>query len=58
MQQIVREHLAAAPLQLPVTRATLSFVAYLDPQLPPETSQTLRLSDQQVTASLLAGIYE
>jgi hypothetical protein len=58
VQQIVREHLAAAPLQLPVTRATLSFVAYLDPQLPPDTSQTFRVNDQQVTASLLAGIYD
>jgi hypothetical protein len=57
VQQIVREHLAAAPLQLPVTRASLSFVAYLDPQLPSDTSQTFLLNDQQVTASLLAGIY-
>jgi hypothetical protein len=57
-QHIIREHLAAEPLLAPVTRATLSFVAYLDPQLPPETSQTLRLNDLQVTASLLAGIYE
>ena len=57
-QQIVREHLAAAPLQLPATRATLFFVAYLDPQLPPDTSQTFRVNDQQVTASLLAGIYD
>ena len=58
VQQIIREHLAAAPLQLPLTRATLSFVAYLDPQLPPDTSQTFHLIDQQVTASLLAGIYD
>ncbi len=58
VQQIIRDHLVAAPLQLPVTRATLSFVAYLDPQLPPETSQPFRLNDPQVTASLLAGIYD
>jgi hypothetical protein len=58
VQQIIRDHLAAAPLQLPVTRATLSFVAYLDPQLPPDTSKTFRLNDPQVTASLLTGIYD
>ena len=58
VQQIIREHLAAAPFQLPVTRATLSFVAYLDSQLPPDTSQTFRLNDQHVTASLLAGFYD
>jgi hypothetical protein len=58
VQQFVREHLAAAPLQLPVPPATLSFVAYVDPQLPPHTSQTFRLNDQQVTASLLAGLYD
>jgi len=58
VQQIIREHLAAAPLQLPVTRATLSFVAYLDSQLPPDTSQAFGLNDQQVTASLLAGFYD
>jgi len=58
VQQIVREHLAAAPFQLLVTRATLSFIAYLDPQLPPETSQTFRVNDQQVTASVLADTYE
>ena len=58
VQQIIREHLSAAPLQLSVTRATLSFVAYLDPQLPPDTSLTFRPNDQQVTASLLAGLYD
>ena len=58
VKQIIREHLAAAPLQLPVTRATLSFVAYRDSQLPPDTLQTFRLNDRQVTASLLAGFYD
>ena len=58
VQQIIREHLATAPLQLPVTHATFSFVAYLDPQLPPANSQTFILIDQQVTASLLAGVYD
>jgi hypothetical protein len=58
VQQIIREHLAAAPLQLPVTRATFSFVAYLDSQLPPVNSNTFNLNDQQVTASLLAGVYD
>ena len=58
VQQIIREHLVSVPLRLPVTRARLSFVAYLDPQLPPDTSQTFCLDDPQVTASLLAGIYD
>ncbi len=57
-QQIIREHLAAAPLLLSVNDATLSFVAYHVSLLPPDTSQTFRLNDRQVTPTLLASLYD
>jgi len=57
-EQRVRDYMAGMPpLLLPITRETLSFVAYIDTQLPPESSRVLKLSDRSVTADTLASIY-
>ncbi len=56
-QQLIRAHLAAAPLLLPVSHDTFSFVAYLEAQLPPATSRVFRLNDDRVTAGVLEKIY-
>jgi len=57
-QQTIREHLVGTPLWLPVTSDTLCIVAYEDSQLPPESSRVFQLNDGQVTAELLASLYD
>ena len=54
----MRELLAAAQMDFAVTRESLSFVAYTDPQLPPDNTQAWSVSDARVTATLLASLYD
>ena len=45
------------PLLLSLSRDTLSFVAYLDSQLPPESSRARRLTETGLTAETLRRMY-
>jgi hypothetical protein len=49
---------AAEPVMIPITRESLSFVAYTDPRLPFEGSRALRLADESVTAPILESLYD
>lgn len=58
-EQHLREQMARmTPLLLPVTLHTLSFVAYTDRQLPPDTSRVFKVSDATTTAGTLAGVFD
>ena len=52
-----RAQLSAKSHLLHVGNQTLSFVAYSDLRLPPETSRVLKLSDRATTAQSLAEVY-
>jgi hypothetical protein len=58
VERHVREQLGAMPpCRIDVDRQSLAFVAYTDPQLPPASSQVLKVMDAAITPSSLEDLY-